>query len=75
MIAMQLRVHGERALEALSDKILPLVLSWVAMRDAPVFRGVALCVLDDVIEHCCPAGLAIVDQFLPHLLEVRMVSV
>ena len=66
-------MHGNAAMEPLhSSGILPLVMTWVAMREAPVFRGAALCVLDDVLEHCVPSGMAVFDAFIPHLLEVRV---
>jgi hypothetical protein len=64
-------VHGAAALPALStSSILPLTMAWLARRDLPKFRGVALCVVDDVLEHCSPAGLAILPEVLPHIMEV-----
>lgn len=70
LLLLQLEVHGAAALEPLSAGILPLTMSWLAMRDQPVYRGVALCVVDDILEHCAPAGLAILETAMPHLMEV-----
>ena len=71
--APQLKWHGEDALPSFTTTLLPVVVAWLDLRDRPSFRGVAFCVMDDLLEHCSPASLSLMGGFLPHLLDVRAV--
>lgn len=65
-----IKTHRERAMEPLTDSLAPYLLDY--LEDATPFqqpmRSAAICLCDDVLEHCGEAAHGIMPRFMPSAL-------